>query len=156
AVGLGLLGLAAGLVVYYTRGKQKTDPQPEPPAVAATPPAQLAGLGYLPAESNIVFAGQPGPILAYATPPKQDPRELLTRAGVPAQVFGALDQLGLTLQQIDHIAGGAFLPSGPEDFRLAFVLVLRQELANEDEFLKKLKAKPAPGKKDRYTIELDR
>jgi hypothetical protein len=118
--------------------------------VNATPPTQLVGLGYLPAECNVVFAVQPGPLLAYATRTNQEPRELLTRVGIPAQVLAALDQLGLTLPQIDHIAGGV----GDKDLRVAFVLVLKQPLADEDQFLKKLQAKPAAGKKTRYAVDL--
>jgi hypothetical protein len=141
ALALGLLGLATGLVVHYSRGSKPPEPQPEPAiAVNATPPAQLAGLGYLPAECNLVFAVQPGPVLADAARLKQEPREFLTRSGVPHQVFATLDQLGLTLPQIDHIACGIFVGDEGDEPRVALVLVLKQPLADEDEFLKKLQA----------------
>ncbi len=152
---LGVLGFAVGFAVYSNRGP-KPKGEPQSPASAATPPTQLVGLGYLPAECNVVFAVQPGPLLEYAARTNQEPRELLARAGLPAPVFGALDSIGLSLSQIDHIAGGLFLPSGPEDFRVALTLVLKQPLADEDEFLKKLKAKPLPGGKARYTVELNK
>lgn len=151
-VALGVLGFVVGLTTYYSRGpKPNRDPQPEVPAgTAATPPAQLVGLGYLPAECTVVFAVQPGPLLAFAAHTNQDPRELLTRAGIPAQVLAALDQIGLTLAQIDHVAGGV----GDAEGRVTLVLVLKQPRADEDEFLKKLKAQPPAGKKTRYTLEL--
>ena len=158
AVALGLVGLAVGLVVHYARQpKPEVKPQPDPtPAATATPPAQLAGLGYLPAECNVVFAVQPGPVLDYASRTKKEPRELLTGSGVPQQVFGALDALGLTLPQIDHIAGGLYIPSaGGESLRVALVLVLKQPLADEDEFLAKLKTQPA-GAKGRFKVTLDK
>ncbi|MBN9119091.1 MAG: hypothetical protein J0I06_08010, partial [Planctomycetes bacterium] len=156
AMALGLIGFVAGLVVYYNRGpKPKGEPEP-PAAVVATPPAQLVGLGYLPAECNVVFAIQPGPVLDYAARTKQEPRDVLARAGIPPRVLGAIDSTGLTLAQIDHVAGGLFLPSGPEELRVAVVLVLKQPPADENEFLKGLKAKPVPGGKGRFAVELDK
>jgi hypothetical protein len=155
ALALGLIGFAAGLAVYYTRGPKPSQPQPEPTiSVTATPPSQLAGLGYLPAECNVVFAVQPGPVLAYASRTRQDPRTLLTSSGVPQQAFTTIDQMGLKLEQIDHIAGGAFIGDEGDEPRVALVLVLKQSLADEDAFLKALKAKPAPGKKGRQTVEI--
>lgn len=156
ALTLGLIGLAAGFAVYYTREKPKPAPPEPPPELITISPAQLSGLGYLPAECNVLFAAQPGPILAYASRTHQDPRELLTRTGVPPQALAALDQIGLTLPQIDHIAGGVFIGDEGEELRLALVLVLKQPLANEDEFLNKLKAKPLAGKKSHWGIAIER
>jgi len=155
ALTLGLIGFAVGLVVYYSReSKPKPQPQPDPPAATtATPPAQLAALGYLPAECNVVVAVQPGPLLAFAARTNQEPRALLAQAGLPQQVLAALDRVGLTLSQIDHIVGG--VPVGDVlELRITLVLVLKQPLADEDAFLKKLKAKPAPGKKPRYAVDV--
>src|SRR5262249_9016671 len=140
---------------YYTRGGVRGKPRPEPtPAAAVTPATQLAGLGYLPADTNIAFAVQVGPILAYAERTKQEPRALLTGAGVPAAVFNTLTQLGLTLEQIDHIAGGTSLGDGQLEFRLTLVLVLRALLPDDDEFLQKLKARKQPGSKPRYDVDV--
>jgi hypothetical protein len=155
AASLGLIGLAAGLAVYYTRShKPKPEPRPEPvvASATATPPAQLAGLGYLPAECNVVLAVQPGPILTYAERTKQDPRELLARAGVPRQVLTAFDLAVLPLVQIDHLAGGAFLGDGGDELRVALVLVLKQPLPNEEQFLLALKAKPMLPKEARWSV----
>ena len=85
ALAMGLVGLLAGLGVYYANGGFKSKPVPEPeslPLIAATPATQLIGLGYLPADTNIAFAVQPGPALAYAERVKQDSRELFTKAGI--------------------------------------------------------------------------
>ena len=156
AVTLGLFGVGVVLAFYFIRGpKPKVEPSADPgPRERILPPHRLTGLGYLPAECNVVFAVQPGPLLDYAAQTKQEPREFLTRAGVPVLVFTALDQVGLPLTQIDHIAGGIYLGSEGEELRVAIALVLSQPLADEDAFLKKLKAKPVPGKKDRYTVEV--
>jgi hypothetical protein len=69
-------------------------------------------------------------------------------------VLGTVADLGLTLPQIDHLAGGTFIGDGSFDPRLTLALVLRQPLADEDAFLKKLKAKKQPGGKARYDAEL--
>jgi hypothetical protein len=157
AVALGVVGFAVGLVVYNTREPKPHPEPPPPPEITATPPAQLVGLGYLPAECNVVFAVQPGPLLEYAARTKQEPRALLTQAGVPDQVLSALDSIGPSLPQIDHIAGGVYLPDpGDSEMRVALVLVLKQPLANEEEFLKKLKTKPVAGKHSRWEIELNK
>jgi hypothetical protein len=154
ALSLGLIGLAAGLAVYYTRSKPKPEllPQPVVAIANATPPAQLVGLGYLPAECNVVLAVQPGPIMAYADRTKQDPRELLARAGVPQQVLTAFDLAGLPLAQIDHLAGGAFIGNEGDELRVALVLVLKQPLPNEEQFLLALKAKPMLPKQARWSV----
>src|SRR5262245_46636546 len=88
ALGLGLLGFIVGLARYYNRGrKPKNEPQPEPANVHALPPAQLSGLGYLPAECNVVFVFQPGPILESATRTKEDPRDVFGQTSIPGVMF---------------------------------------------------------------------
>ena len=153
ALAMGLVGLLAGLGVYYAKGGFRSKPGPEselPPAVAATPAAQLVGLGYLPSDTTIAFALQPGPALAYAQRTKQDPRELFTKAGLPRQLFDSLANAGLTLPQIDHLAGG----TNADGLRLTLVLVLRRPLDDEDEFLKHLKTRRLNGAKVRYEVDL--
>lgn len=150
ALSLALIGVVTGYVVYYTRTKPNLT-QPDARNTAnVLPPAQLAALGYLPAECNVVFAVQPGPVVAYAERTKQDPREVLKQTGLPRQFLTALDQLGVTLLQVDHIASGLFI--GDADLRLAFVLVLKQPFTDEDDVLKRLNAKP--GKNGRHDVEL--
>lgn len=158
AVALVLLGAGGWLAYRHTRDMPKSDP--EPPTVApavvgtATPPAQLTGLGYLPAECNVVFAVQPGPLVAYAERTQQDPREVLTRTGLPQPILTALDGLGLPLGAIDHIAGGAYIGNEGDELRVALALVLKHAPPDEEEFLKKLKAKPLPGKAARWRVDL--
>jgi hypothetical protein len=157
ALAIGLIGFAVGYVAYSRGAKPEPPPQPEASTAAGvTPPGQLTGLGYLPAESNFVFAIQPGPLIEHAARTNQEPRDLLARSGLPPQLLAALDGLGVPLAQIDHLAGGAFLPSGDEDLRVALVLVLKRPLADEDVFLTRLKAKPVPGNKSRHTVTLDK
>jgi hypothetical protein len=153
ALAMGLIGLLAGLGVYYVTGGFRSQPTPEPeltPLVAPTPATQLVGLGYLPADTSVAFALQPGPALAYAERVKQDPRELFTKAGIPRQLFDAVEKLELKLAHIDHLAGG----TTADGFRLTLVLVLRRPPADEEKFLAKLKARPQPGAKPRYDVEL--
>jgi hypothetical protein len=152
ALAMGLVGLVAGLGVYYARdSRSRIRNEPDlSPALIATPPAQLFGLGYLPADANVVFAIQPGPVLAYAERTKQDPRELLIKAGIPRQAYDALASLGLTLQQIDHIAGGV----GFGDTPFVLVVALRKSLEDEEQFLKRLKATKQTGSRERYTVDL--
>jgi hypothetical protein len=153
ALGMGLLGLATGFVVYYGKGKPtpNAEPELERPAAAATAPLQLAGLGFLPADTNIAFAVQTGPLLTYAAKHDLDPRELLTQAGIPARAIDTLNGSGISLPQIDHIAGGTSLGDGTFSLRLTLVLVLRKPLADEDAFLHKLEARKQAGKA-RYDV----
>jgi hypothetical protein len=151
---MGVVGLGAGLWVYYSRGDTKPkEDSPPTPVREAKSASQLEGLGYLPADTNIAFALQPGPFLAYATRTNQDPGELLIRAGLPGKVLGTLSDLGLTLPQIDHVAGGTFVGNNAVEFRLTLVLVLHRPQPDEDEFLRRLKRKPVAGKQ-RYEVEL--
>lgn len=157
---LGVVAAAAALIllaglppflVYFKRLKNKA-PEPAAPAAVAAPPSKLAGLGYLRADCNAVFAVQPGPLLHYAARTKQEPRDVLAQVGLPDAVRGTVEQFGVPLAQIDHIAGGATLGDGDDALRLALVLVLKQPLADEDDFLKKLKAKPVAGEKPRHDV----
>lgn len=155
AIGLALIVLTVGLLVYFNRDRLRGRPTPGPEAAGTVKPAtQLAGIGYLPADTNIAFAVQAGPVLAHAERTRQDPRGLLVRAGVPNQLFEALARLDLTLEQIDHLAGGTSLGDGPFEFRFTLVLVLRGALPDEDQFLQKLKARKHAGGKPRYDVEL--
>ena len=159
-LGMGLMGLIAGFAVYIVKGGFQPKPEPvleSQTTTAARPANQLIGLGYLPADTNIVFAVQPGPIAAYSAGANKDPREVLVQnlvqAGVPPKWFESLPDLGISLQQIDHIAGGTYLGEGAVSVRLTVVLVLRKPIENEDDFLHKLKARKRSGK-ERYDIEL--
>ncbi len=153
-IGALVLILLAGLPPFLVHFARKIK-SPEPavaPATTAIPPAQLAALGYLRADCNVVFAVQPGPLLHYSARTKQEPRDVLAQAGLPDVARGTVEQFGVPLAQIDHIAGGVGLGDGADALRLALVLVLKQPLADEDEFLKKLSAKPAAGKKPRHSV----
>lgn len=155
-VGLVVVTVAIGLTIYFTRTpKPRTEPQLAPEITAtATPPVQLTGLGYLPAECNVVFAIQPGPLHVHAERMKQEPRQTLAQVGLPEQVLGTLDSIGIPLAQIDHIAGGTHIGDTVFEPRLALAVVLKQPHADETGFLKNLKAKATPGGKERYEVEL--
>ncbi len=147
--------LLAGLppFIVHWRGK-KPKPAPVTPVTAkgVKPPAGLAALGYLRADCNVVFAVQPGPLLHYAEHTKQEPRDVLAQTGLPDAARTTIEQLGVELTLIDHVAGGLTLGEGENVLRLTLVLVLKQPLADEDAFLAKLKAKPVAGKKSHNDV----
>ncbi|MCS6863653.1 MAG: hypothetical protein RMJ56_01490 [Gemmataceae bacterium] len=151
---LALLAVGAvviGLAVYFT--PRPHPPTAERPAATVVPPRELSGLGFLPERCNVVFAFQPGPALAFAERRQQPIRELLTEAGIPPQLFSFLDQLGIPLPQIHHLVGGAFLGDAGEPPQALVVVVLQQPIADEEHFLARLQAKPAPGKAPHYNIQ---
>lgn len=151
-----LVVIAIGLVVFFSRDRMRGRPVPGSEAAGGIKAAtQLVGIGYLPADTNIAFAVQVQPVLAYADRTKQDARALLARAGVPNQFFDSLSKLDLTLEQMDHVAGGTSLGDKAFEVRFTLVLVLRASLPDDDEFLDKLKARRQPGSgKPRYDVEL--
>jgi len=132
----------AGIGLYLVFNKD-SHPQPvdPPPKQAATmPPAAIGGLAYLPADTSVAFAVQPRPIATYAERTKTDPKELLLQVGVPPRLFAVFDQAGIKLEQIDHIVGGLILASDNPIPRMVFSITLVSPLADDDAFLKVLKA----------------
>jgi hypothetical protein len=148
---MGLVGLIAGLGVYFARnGTRPPNASSDRRSLSAvTAPADLTGLRYLPADAGLAFILQPGPALAFAERTKQEPRDVLTRAGIPQQFLDALARLGLALEQIDHVAGAANV----DGLRLTVVIVLRQSL-DEEQFLKRLRASRTNGARERYSAEI--
>jgi hypothetical protein len=153
-VALAVLGVGGG-VVYLLR---KPD-TPLAPGGLIRPtflqPAELGGLAFLPPASNVVFGVQPGPVLDHAKRTNQDPVALLTKAGVPTTALAALGQGGVSLDAIDHAAGGVFVPdSDLTTPRLVVSLHLRQPVPDEGKFLDALKARrPATGDPPHYAAE---
>jgi len=107
---------------------------------ATKPPSAIASLAYLPADTSVAFAIQPGPVRVYAERTKAEPKELLQQTGVPARVFALLDQAGVKLDQIDHLAGGIVIAGDNPIPRMMFALSLLSPLGDEDAFMKSLKA----------------
>ena len=153
AMAMGFVGVGVGLLIYYRGGgfQARDVPEPEPPSVAAVAPSVLVGVGFMPGDVNVLFAVQPGPVLAYAGRTNQDPRALLAKAGVPDGFFNTLVELGLTLPQIDHIVIGAKV-ADTAAVRVTLALVLRRPLADEEKFLKALKE--TPGHKTWSNVQL--
>ena len=139
-----ILALAIGAGWYYFRDWAGGNPAQSDPSTIAAAPTSLHGLAFVPTDANLLFALQPGPIIAYAERSGQDPRVLLSQAGFPPSLFVALDRAGVPLQQIDHIAVGAHVPDSDDfaRFRVAMALVLRTSLDDEDRFLEELQARP--------------
>lgn len=149
-------GLGAGVALWVAHNHppgQQPNPEPRRPD-EVIPATGLSGIGYLSVDTNIAFAVQPGPVLAYARRTNQDARELILKLGIPANVLDAILNLGIPLDQIDHIAGGTSFGDAAAELRLTLVLTLRTPPTDEDEFLKRLKAKPQPGGKARHDAEL--
>jgi hypothetical protein len=145
ALTLGLIALAVGLVVYYTRGKPQPTPDDGrvPPLGIREPLDYYDGLVALPSECNVVFAVRPKLVLEYAARANQDPREVLQKSGIPSQALTALDQLGLSLADIDHVVGGAFIGNEGDELRAVIVIKVKRP-TDTDATLKKLKAKQLP------------
>jgi hypothetical protein len=142
-VGVLLAGLPPFVVYWRTKGKA----QPAPARGAASAPA---GLGYLRPDTSAAFAVRPGPLLAYAERTRQQPRDVLAQTGLPDAARTAVEQFGVDLAQIDHVAGGITLGEGEDALHVTLALVLKQPLADEGAFLAKLRAKPVAGKLGRY------
>ena len=141
-VGLGMYAIFRG---DANRGEQDTSELTPAKLATTMPPLAVRGLGYLPKDTNVAFAVQPGALLTYAERTKADPKELLIRAGVPAAVFTTLDQLGVELDQIQSLVGGLTLANDSLIPRAVVVLTLRKKLADPAAFLKQLKAQPIKG-----------
>lgn len=148
-----LLAAAGGVCAYYLSRIQPYVPPPPTAGASVAPPAQLAGLKYLPAESNVVFAVQPAAIFRHATTVAGNPTEEMAKAGVPAPVLAALGQGGVSLDGIDHVVGGAVIPDAGE-FRVGIALVLRQPVADEARFLDALKVRRANANPAYHAVEL--
>lgn len=132
--------LSAGLYAIFRPSEKPTPAESARKPAATMPPAAVASLAYLPAETTVAFAVQPGPILTYAERAKTDPKELLLQMGVPPRVFTLLEQAGIKLDQIDHVAGGVVIASDNPIPRMVFVLSFLAPLADEDAFLKSTKS----------------
>lgn len=155
---LGLIVLGVGLyAVYRYPGGRVTDPTDPgaPKSTATVPPAALAGLAYLPAETTVAFAVQPGPLLARAGRTQADPRGEFAAVGVPDRALATLDRLGLKPEQIDHAVGGLTL-TGDKPLKVVVALVLREPPADRSAFLKNLKATQttAASGQVRYSVDL--
>jgi len=132
--------ITAGLYAIFRESEKPPSPEPPPKPAATMPPAAVASLAYLPADTSVAFAVQPGPVRTYAERTKSDPKELLLQMGVPPRIFALLDQAGIKLDQIDHIAGGIVIAGDNPLPRMVFALSLLTPIAEEDTFLKSLKA----------------
>jgi hypothetical protein len=139
-----------------------TDPG-APKSTATFPPAALAGLAYLPAETTIAFAVQPGPLSAHAEQTKTDRlpggepgTEPFAWAGLPSNTALRFERLGLSFQQIGHVAGGLTL-MGDKPLKVVVAVVLREPVADRAAFLKNLKATQttAASGQVRYNVTLE-
>lgn len=147
-LGLVLAGvvLGGGLYAIFRPGppgnSEPTSPTSgKPPAIF--PPSAVPALAYLPPETNVAFAVQPGPMLVYAERARIEPQKLLANAGVPERALVNLTQLGLTIESIEQLAGGAVIDD-KLPLKIVVVLVLRKPHPNEEAFLRAMKAtKPA-------------
>lgn len=133
-----LIGIGVWLAGFL-KPKDKPPEQVKPNAPRPTwPPQTLAGLRYLPTDSQLVFAVQPSPLLQYAERTQQDPNKVMADGGLPKPVFDWLADAGIKPEQIDHVAVGVRFEGIPP---FAVLLSLREPLANEGQFYKGLKAK---------------
>src|SRR5437868_1184384 len=92
-----------------------------------------------------------GPEATAAEPQPAPAKPAVRRSLTPFVVA----RLGLGVEQIDHIAGGTSLGDRDVEFRLTLVVVLRDPLADPDEFLDKIKAqRKVVGGRERFKVQL--
>lgn len=125
-------------------------PKDKPPEQVKTnaprptwPPQTLAGLRYLPTDSQLVFAVQPSPLLQYAEWTQQDANKVMADGGLPKPIFDWLSRASVKPEQIDHVAVGVKLDKA---IGFSILLSLREPLANEGAFLKSMQARRDPDK----------
>ena len=98
------LGVATGLLVNHFRSPP---PRPEPPAVQPAklvPPAGMAGLGYLPDDTDLILGIQ---VAALVEEAGGEPRKALDKLGLPAGLLDALGKaVGLGWDEIDQLVLG--------------------------------------------------
>jgi hypothetical protein len=153
SVVLAVMLLGGGLYFFRPPSTPHATQQAEDRPPGVVPPQAVVGLRYLPAGTNIAFAFQPAPLVAYAAGTGADPKALLSAAGVPAEITSTLDRLGVPLPAIDHVAGGVTVGDSLPGF--ALVLVLRQPLSDEERFLQSLHAeKKAIAGRPVYSVNL--
>ena len=127
----------------FLKDKPKPDGVKSPPTRATWPPQAVAGLRYLPGDSQLVFAVQPSPLLQYAERTNQDPNEVTADGGLPKPVVDWLSDAGIALDMIDHVAVGVKFDGIPP---FAVLLALREPLADEGRFLQGMQARRDPDK----------
>lgn len=143
-----LIGVALAAIVvvvgWYAFLRKPDMPPIDPtqatkPTVTVPPPA-LAALSYLPADTNVVIAAQPGPLLAFAERTQTDPKQVLAQAGLPDRLLAVLDRLGVRPEQIDHVVVSLCGAASDVFPRFVVVLELNAPLPDRGAFLKQLKA----------------
>ncbi len=147
-----LVGLG---VWYFTNGKKVDTVSTESKVPPATrPPLALAGLKHILAETQIVLALQPSPLLQYAERVGKTPEALLAEWGLPTGIFAGLANAGVPLDQIDHFVMSVGLPEPPSLPRLSIALFLRQPITREWHFREVLKARQDADKSGRAKVDL--
>jgi hypothetical protein len=120
-------GLTFALLTVHTRREHDYQAQPTvpaPPVVRTVPPAELGGLGYLPARTNLVAAVHVAE--AMRTPAG---RAFLDRAELAGTGFHLADierDIGISRDDIDHIVFGVRLLDKQIQPRLALIVQTRQ------------------------------
>jgi hypothetical protein len=137
-VGLSVLVLVVielAIVVMHARAPRPTEDEVSPP-VQAVPPAELAALRYLPADTDFLLAVHVAELL-------DDPvgRDLLAHLGNESINLQSLESWsGLKVDDIDHAVLGLPLDN---DLPVHFTVVVRARRAiDRDKVRERLKAKP--------------
>jgi|GEM_PF-1989793 len=149
-----LVGVATALL--YFRDAQQPQPivQNEGVPAATKPPIMLAGVRLMPANTSIIAAIQPSPLLQYAKRTNKEPGALLAEMGLPASLFTTLANLGIPAEQVDHFAIGVSMNAAELPPPIYAVLLLRTELKEDSDLRKAFQATPNPDKPGRFNAEL--
>jgi len=152
-VGGVVLAAIAALVADSIWGTKLLPVVPTAPSDAGAitkPPLMLTSLRYLPANTQVAFALQPAVLEEYTHRKGKSVEIWLAQAGLPGKLFTEFRKLDLAPEQIDQL-----LIALPEaTLSPVAVLVLKQALADEGEFRKKLNARAIVDKPGHFAVDL--
>jgi hypothetical protein len=135
ALSLGVLGVAVGLILhYFQRGKTPAAPHAEIETAKAVPPAEMPGLGYLPAGTDSAVGIELRPLLdALPTTEGKDAHSALLGLGLPQEFVAGLDRAsGVGVENVDQAVLGLKLKDGALLDQVILVVHARQSFSIED------------------------
>ncbi len=122
--------IVAGFVTWFYLGPKPPEVSPAPLSPVVTTPRAVAGLKYVPKDSQLVAAVQPAALHEYATATGRSADDLLAEFGLPADLLKQLREAGLPPSAIQSIV----LAANVDDLRVTLVLTLREPLKDDAKF----------------------
>ncbi len=131
---LAALGVAVGLGIHYwNRDKNPQPPHANVETAKPVTPAEMPGLGYLPAATDSVIAVQFRPLFdALPAGQSKDPRTLLNWIGLPRDSISTLEKVvPIGLENIDQLVLGLKLKEGSPLEQITLVIHTREAFSVE-------------------------